>query len=416
MSISTRGFESADLPTSSAKAATAGDFASFDLKSLSVDDMASPSKTALPNVSISESPAIEPQTIEPYFLNIGEVKVTTASQNEAAGVEPDFIIGEDGQIRKNPNKAVIAQDGNLNIQVEGGGSAEAIKAANEAQKATVRELIRYYQKYNPGKPVPQEWTDKLHAEPNLPAADSSRANTSSPRASVAPDYDPGNSSPGNSTPSYRSSASAPRNYSATPFSPGGRSSSPGYRSASPGYDSGNYPAEPIGPRGNIENFAPVAGDLAMKGPPTITAEKIDEVLKSYGSPAAGLGQLIYDEGVRTGINPAIALGFFIQESSAGTAGVARHTKSFGNIKGEGPAGSYKGFRAYPTWEDGIKDWYRLIDDKYLAPQSEGGRGHTHLSQVLNTYAPKSENDTTAYIANVKGMVNGWDNGSNTAVA
>lgn len=96
--------------------------------------------------------------------------------------------------------------------------------------------------------------------------------------------------------------------------------------------------------------------------------------------------------------------------------MARHTKSFGNIKGEGPAGSYKGFRAYPNWEEGIKDWYRLIDDKYLAPQSEGGRGYTHLSQVLHTYAPTSENNTTAYIANVKGMVNGWDNGSNTAVA
>ncbi len=406
--MSVKGFDISDLPSGPAKSASGANFSSLSLDSLSLGDNQAPpaAAKALPPVQITDSAPVEIQTLEPYFLNIGEVKVTTAEQNEAAGVEPDFIVGEDGKLRQNPNKSVIASDGNLNIQVEG-NDAEAIKAANEAQKATVRELIRYYQKYNPGKPVPQEWMDKLHAQP-----DTSGDNRSANRPATAPDYDPGNSSPAASN--YRPSSG--RSHSATPFSPSGRSSSPG-RSASmsnPGAtdNSGRAwtPSE-AGPRGNIETFRPVQGDLVMKGPPTITAEKIDEVLKSYGSPAAGLGQLIYDEGVRTGINPAVALGFFIQESSAGTAGVARTTKSFGNIKGEGPAGSYKGFRAYNNWDEGVKDWYRLINDKYLAPQSEGGRGYTHLSQVLHTYAPTSENNTSAYIANVKGMVQGWDNGS-----
>lgn len=348
---------------------------------------------SLPDLSVSEPEPVSIQTIEPYFLGIGDVNITTAAENAASGAEPDYFIGEDGQLRQNPNKEVIAKDGNLNIQIEG-GDGEAAKAANEAQKATVRELIRYFQKYNPGKPVPQEWTDKLHNEPDLP-----QSNRHVGPAPETPSY---------SSPSYSSGGSR-RSSGGSSYRPSGgqRYSGGGNNSFRPS-DGGQFSPEPIFPRGDIERHTPVAGDMRLEGPPTITAEKIDEVLKSYGSPATGLGQEIYDEGVKRGINPAVALAFFIQESSAGTAGVARSTKSWGNIKGSGPAGSYKGFRAYDTWEQGVQDWYRLIDDKYLAPPSEGGRGYETLSQVISTYAPSSDNNNEqAYVANVKGMVEGW---------
>ena len=239
-----KGFDISDIPSGSSKAASGTNFSNLSLDSLSLgDNEAPPANKSLPPVQLTDSAPIEPQTIEPYFLNIGEVKVTTAAQNEAAGVEPDFIIGEDGKIRQNPDKAVIASDGNLNIQVEGNES-EAIKAANEAQKATVRELIRYYQKYNPGKPVPQEWMDKLHAQPDLPAQNTRADN----RSSVAPDYDPGNSSRASN--SY--SPPSGRRHSATPFSPSGRSSSPGSRASmsNPGFDNSGRAWTPseVGPR------------------------------------------------------------------------------------------------------------------------------------------------------------------------
>jgi hypothetical protein len=145
----------------------------------------------------------------------------------------------------------------------------------------------------------------------------------------------------------------------------------------------------------------------IKGPPTITAEKIDQILRQFNSPAAGLGEHIMAKGKETGINPAVALAFFIQESSCGTAGVAARTNSWGNIKGEGPAGSDSGFRKYNNFKEGVDDWFRLINEKYVADPSEGGRGAKTLSQVLSVYAPKSENDTERYVANVKGMVEGW---------
>src|SRR5438105_15059677 len=42
---------------------------------------------------------------------------------------------------------------------------------------------------------------------------------------------------------------------------------------------------------------------SVLGPPSISAAFIDRVLAAYHSPAAGLGQALYDAGVRTGIHP-----------------------------------------------------------------------------------------------------------------
>lgn len=368
-------------------------FTSLGVESFDSGNSSPQANLALPEVSIGGTP-VEIQTIEPYFMNIEGMDFGSADQFAEKGIEPDYIIGEDGQIRQNPNKAEVSSDGKLHIQVDG-KDVNSLKAANEAQKASIRELIRYYQKYNPGRPVPQEWTDKLHSQPDIPQNDGRQPDYKNPYIDNSPMPTTGGG--------RRSSGGGYRGGGGGRSSGGGRRAS--YDRTTPGR---NFTPEAVGPRGNIERHRPIAGDMKLEGPPTITPEKIDEVLKSYGSPATGLGQVIHDEGVRTGINPAVALAFFIQESSAGTAGVARSTKSWGNIKGSGPAGSYKGFRAYNTWEEGVKDWYRLIDDKYLAPRSEGGRGYEYLSQVISTYAPSSDNNNErAYVANVKGMVEGW---------
>jgi hypothetical protein len=163
--------------------------------------------------------------------------------------------------------------------------------------------------------------------------------------------------------------------------------------------------------------------MQMAGPPSITPEKIDQVLASYHSPAAepGMGKFIYDLGVKYGIDPAVAVAFFVQESTAGTAGVAARTHSWGNIVGEGPAGQDGRFRAYHNFREGAEDWFRLIHDKYLASPSQGGFGCQTLSQVISHYAPSSDgNNERAYVANVKGMVTAWakedTRKSNTATA
>lgn len=354
--------------------------------------------------------------IKPALDNATAINYSTAAENASAGVEPDFIMGTDGQIRANPNKTTPNPDGSINIQMEGGGAQgnqdkiEALKSASENQKASIRELIRYFQKNNPQASIPTEWLWQLEKQPDLPSPSASRPEAPAPRtqpSSTPPqqDYSPPSRS------SFR--GGSPGGSSPGGFRPGG--SNPGSSFRPSNFAGGDRPAqrEPMFRAGRPESHPPIAGDMPMKGPPTITAEKIDEVLKSYGSPATGLGQVIYDEGVKRGINPAVALAFFIKESSAGTAGIARETNSWGNIRGDnGPAGGIRGFKAYNNFEEGVKDWYRLIDDKYLAQPSEGGRGYTHLSQVIRTYAPQSDgNNEKNYVATVKGLVQGWEKSS-----
>lgn len=132
--------------------------------------------------------------------------------------------------------------------------------------------------------------------------------------------------------------------------------------------------------------------LTMTGPPTITPQKIDQVLASYGSPAQGMGQKVYDMGVAHGINPALALAFYIQESSAGTRGKAVRTNSWGNEKGW----------RYNNIEDGLKRWYTNISQNYV------GKGFNRLPNVIHKYAPYSDgNDEAAYLRTVAGLIRKW---------
>ena len=137
--------------------------------------------------------------------------------------------------------------------------------------------------------------------------------------------------------------------------------------------------------------------------PTITVERINAVLDQYQSPAAGLGQAFYDLGVQYGINPAVALAFFVHESACGTKGVARTTLSVGNIRTTPGYRDYQGYRAYDSWSQGIEDFYKLLRDLYI----DGWGLHT-VADILARYAPPVDNnDTGAYVADVQGLMDSW---------
>ena len=139
------------------------------------------------------------------------------------------------------------------------------------------------------------------------------------------------------------------------------------------------------------------------GPPSISVEQIERVLNKYGSPAAGQGRLLYDLGVRYGIDPAYALAFFVHESGCGTKGVARFTKSLGNIRWTEGFENYSGYRKYPTWEAGIEDWYKLITELYI-----GAWNLRTIDKIIPVYAPWGDNNNPpAYINSVKTMVDSW---------
>ena len=163
-------------------------------------------------------------------------------------------------------------------------------------------------------------------------------------------------------------------------------------------DTGNADAAPP-PVAPAADAQPYQVDSA----PTITVERIEAVLREFNSPAAGTGQAFYDLGVQYGINPAVALAFFIHESACGTKGVARFTKSIGNIRVTPGYRDYEGYRAYDTWEQGIEDYYKLIRELYI-----DGWGLRTVAQILPRYAPPADNnDTDAYIRNVERLMDSW---------
>lgn len=145
------------------------------------------------------------------------------------------------------------------------------------------------------------------------------------------------------------------------------------------------------------------GAYSIVGSPSISVAQIEAVLQQYGSPAAGLGQHLYDLGVQYGIDPAYALAFFVHESGCGTKGVARSTHSLGNIRWTEGWDNFEGYRQYPTWEAGMEDWYKLVTDLYINQW-----GLRTVDAIIPVYAPSGDgNNPAGYIASVESMVDSW---------
>ena len=157
---------------------------------------------------------------------------------------------------------------------------------------------------------------------------------------------------------------------------------------------------------------------SVLGPPSVSAAFINRVLSAYGSPAAGLGQTIYDQGVRYGIDPVYALAFFWHESSFGTAGEARVTLSPGNERclADRPCIDQDrgGYAQMQSWADGFDHWYRLILYGYVEGQVTipiAGHVCATVATIIPVYAPSSDgNDEAAYIAAVEHAVDTWRRG------
>jgi hypothetical protein len=153
----------------------------------------------------------------------------------------------------------------------------------------------------------------------------------------------------------------------------------------------------------VQEAAASNGDYDLVAPPSLSVGQIERVLAQYGSPAAGQGKLLYDLGVRYGIDPAYALAFFVHESGCGTKGVARFSKSLGNIRWTPGYEEYSGYRKYASWEAGMEDWYKLITELYI-----GDWNLRTVDKIIPVYAPWGDNNNPpAYIRSVKMMVDSW---------
>jgi hypothetical protein len=147
-------------------------------------------------------------------------------------------------------------------------------------------------------------------------------------------------------------------------------------------------------------------DYRVTRPPSITVERINQILARAHSPAAGLGQALYKLGIRYGIDPNFALAFFHHESAFGTTGVARVTLSLSNMR---CVPEYRclnengGYAIFATWVQGFEAWFKLIRNLYV-----GEWGRVTVDQIIPVYAPSSDNNNVAaYISAVKHDVDTW---------
>jgi hypothetical protein len=152
---------------------------------------------------------------------------------------------------------------------------------------------------------------------------------------------------------------------------------------------------------------------SVLGSPSIDATQVDKILCRYSSPACGLGQVIYDEGQRAGIDDVWLMGQFLQESRFGTQGLARVSKSVGNYNcldqaHYGDLNTWCVGRAayFSSWAGSIKAYYRVLKLFYF-PQ-----GLTTIEKIIPVWAPKSDgNDPDHYIQVVLAAANLWHSGS-----
>ncbi len=409
------------LAAASATAAFQGDFQATSLTRASVSDNAGSSLFIRPIDAPPAPGGIDPAAwsqISEWVAGDKNVKFTTA----ASGQVPDYILGNDGKLVKNPAKTTPSADGSITVQVENSQGAQAAKqVAQQLQVAAVQEKIFYWQKGHPGEtdipeflkgmlhtaqttdvdapPTPQQNQPRVEMPPTQPDQPTQQGQQEMPQQIANPGGGGGGSGGGG--------GGAPERVGNSNI---GSAPSGGYRDGS--LDNTNGPID----RSAIP--APVAGDLNIKGPPSCTPEQIQDFLVKMGSPAAkeqGFSQALYTACTDRGIDPAVAVGFFLQESTCGRYGRGNANHSMGNIKGSSPESHETDgtFRRYETWAEGARDWARLIDESYVQK-----RGLQTLSQVIGVYAPSSDgNNERSYVATVKGVVENFKKQNNgTAVA
>lgn len=146
-------------------------------------------------------------------------------------------------------------------------------------------------------------------------------------------------------------------------------------------------------------------DYKLVSASTISKDVFQRALNNRKSPVRALSDEAYDVCVGWGVNPAVALGFFVHESGAGTKGYAVVTKNWGNLRaGPGQRFNDGAFAYYVSWLVGLNDFCKLL----RGPLYEGA-GLKSVAKITPRYAPTAANNNPqGYAAAVNQMVETWE--------
>lgn len=159
------------------------------------------------------------------------------------------------------------------------------------------------------------------------------------------------------------------------------------------------------------------GGYSIYGKPSLSANQVNAILKYYGSPAIGTGQEFYADSLQYGIDDAVPLAFFFNESTMGTDGMARSTLAIGNERcipdracvntlGAPCQSGQSCYAQMTSWSDGVDHWYQLLSGPVYR-----GDGLTTIEMIIPRYAPSGDNNVPShYITTVETCVNVWRSG------
>ena len=116
---------------------------------------------------------VSPKEFQPVLDKASKINFTTEASDKTGKVVPDYILGDDGKLRKNPDKKTPNKDGSVNIEVQTANKSEtdAKKAANDLQRAWAQDMITRWQNSpdHKGEAVPPEWQALVTKQADVPA-------------------------------------------------------------------------------------------------------------------------------------------------------------------------------------------------------------------------------------------------------
>jgi hypothetical protein len=147
-------------------------------------------------------------------------------------------------------------------------------------------------------------------------------------------------------------------------------------------------------------------EYTFTGPARIGLAKFRSVLQSFKSPVTDQAEDLYNTIQNAGLDPAVALAFFVRESGAGTAvGYCNgqnslDNKNWGNVRGD--ENGVCGFQKFPTWKAGLEAWCRLMIKYYV------NKGLDRLDDAIPVYAPAADgNNVNEYLNTMYSMLLRW---------
>jgi|GEM_PF-1296125 len=151
--------------------------------------------------------------------------------------------------------------------------------------------------------------------------------------------------------------------------------------------------------GNLLNGC-LSGEAALMYPVNCDDAKMAAAIDTYiqkgwpSSPMIGKGAYMVEAAKRAGINPFLMAAQAQKESQFGSDpnSLPQYFNPFGTT-GSGPNNQrHNRFTTYTSWEQAMDDYAVNYIRRYIAVE-----GDRTLSDIINRYAPPSENDTNAYI-------------------